>query len=51
MQSFVGKLIWAACVVCGGCIFLSYMYHLLYLDGLPDKVIKLSDEFQSDMSW
>lgn len=51
VQSFVGKLTWAAKVVRGGRVFLSRMYHLLFLDGPPHSQVKLSAEFQSDVKW
>lgn len=51
VQSFVGKLTWAAKVVRGGRVFLSRMYHLLFLNGHPHSLVRLSKEFQSDVSW
>lgn len=51
VQSFVGKLTWAAKVVKGGRIFLSRMYHLLFLEGIPTRKIFLSREFHSDVLW
>lgn len=51
IQSFVGKLVWAARVVKGGKVFLSRMFPLLFAEGSKSCLIRLTKKFQADVSW
>lgn len=51
VQSFVGKLTWAARAVKGGRIYLSRLYQLLFVDGPPSLSVRLTSEFRADVRW
>lgn len=51
IQSFVGKLVWAARVVKGGKVFLSRLFPLLFHSGSKSTPIRLTQEFQADVTW